>query len=179
MTQKILDTCCCITFFDDIVSFDMCQIFCNYEIPTSNKVIYELKKEIPSIIKENIIDLDVIDSDKIYLKLKKIFPGLGSGEIASFVMASYLNEINDDQIILITDDKKALVKFDGIRKQDEFLKRFPKIKEITIIKPVDFITYLFKTNRIDKNTLKNIIEDLKPTKISNIYALEKLLKQTI
>ena len=162
MTYKVLDTCCVISLFNEISSCDILFVCRDYKLTISDHVMSELIRPIPSIKSLNTIQLSTIDKTSLFNEISNTFPGLGQGEVSAFTLSVCLNETEKEQIVFVTDDKKAIRKLDSFRKQKDVLNRFPKIGGVLIVKLADVIKYLFTTGKIDKTVFDAIMFDLSP-----------------
>ena len=176
MTYKILDTCCFVSFFSDVSSCNMRAVCHEYKMPITNHVASELSKQESIHIPKGFepIKLEDLDTHSLFTEIRNTFPGLGPGEVSAFTLAACLNERTDEQIVMVTDDKKALRKLSLFRAQETVLNRYPNLKNVILVRPVDMIRHLFSKGYMDQVMLSQIISELEPDKISGISDLKAI-----
>lgn len=160
MTQKILDTCCVISFFKDVTACDMLSLCRDYTMTIPDHVLSELIRPIQSIRSLNVIQLNTVDKRDLFREVSNTFPSLGKGEISAFVLSVCLNELGKEQTVFVTDDKRAIQKLNRFRKQREVIDRFPNIGNVLIVRSKDVIVHLFDRGKIDRTSCDRILSEL-------------------
>ncbi|MBQ3736587.1 MAG: hypothetical protein II855_06600 [Candidatus Methanomethylophilaceae archaeon] len=126
---KILDTCTMINIF--VESGVNCDgFFRKYESVTTPHVVEEYTRKYPRVVPDclNVIDFDK-DVSQLYDDSELLFPGLGPGERSAFVLAISMLPSEKD-IVILSDDKKAVKKMSEFCTDEDSLSLFPGIDKI-------------------------------------------------
>lgn len=129
MTIKIIDTCTLINIFD-CIGDNLEPFLADYNTITTTEVITEYTRKIPRHIPDT-VSIISLNNERSQLKdeLEYLFPRLGEGERSVFASALTMAEIGE-QIVILTDDIKAIKRFNEMILMPYFINRFPHADRI-------------------------------------------------
>ena len=126
---KILDTCTMINIFVES-GLDTDGFFHRYDSVTTPAVIEEYTRKYPRIMPGCLKIAEFDDSaEKLYMDSEYLFPGLGPGERSAFALAVNLLPTGKN-IIILSDDRKAVKRLSEFCADEESLELFPGIDRI-------------------------------------------------